>query len=204
MGEVREENQRLRMYLNRMMKDYQNLQMQFFDIVNQEKKESTNTAQSDQEMTEEPVLVSISLVRTSSYQRKDENVIRKGIEDQQDNEGLALGLQSNFEVSKTGPIDESSIKPSPENSLEVNKEAGESWPPQKGLKTMRSEDDEISQHNPVKKARVSVRVRCDTPTVSLTTHDWSVILCILNFVFLIRAQDPPSKIFYTKLSIRIM
>ncbi|PSS07888.1 WRKY transcription factor 72 [Actinidia chinensis var. chinensis] len=165
MGEVREENQRLRMYLNRMMKDYQNLQMQFFDIVNQETKESTNTAQSDQEMTEEPELVSLSLGRTSSDPRKDEKAIRKGKEDQQDKEGLALGLHSNFEVSKTGPIDESSIKPSPENSQEVNKEAGESWPPQKGLKTVRSEDDEISQHNPVKKARVSVRVRCDTPTM---------------------------------------
>ncbi|XP_057514386.1 WRKY transcription factor 72A-like [Actinidia eriantha] len=165
MGEVREENQRLRMYLNRMMKDYQNLQMQFFDIVNQETKESTNTAQSDKKMTEEPELVSLSLGRTSSDPGKDEKAIRKGKEDQQDKEGLALGLHSNFEVSKTGPIDESSIKPSPENSLEVNKEAGESRPPQKGLKTVRSEDDEISQHNPVKKTRVSVRVRCDTPTM---------------------------------------
>ncbi|PSR89641.1 WRKY transcription factor 72 [Actinidia chinensis var. chinensis] len=166
MGEVREENQRLRMYLDRMMKDYQNLQMQFHDIVNQEAKESTNTDQSDQEMTDQPELVSLSLGRTSSDPRKDEKAIRKGKEDQQDKEGLALGLQSHFEASKTGPIDESSIKLSPENSLEANKEAGEIWPPKTGLKTMRNEDDEASQQNPAKKARVSVRVRCDTPTMN--------------------------------------
>ncbi|CAL5362165.1 unnamed protein product [Camellia sinensis] len=165
MGEVREENKRLRMNLNRIIKEYQTLQMQFYDIARQESKESTNTAR---EETEDPdQLVSLSLGRTSRDSKKDIEKPRKGKEDiqQDDKEGLALGLHCDFDMSKTRPI-ETPVKPSPENSLEMKEEeAGEGWAPNKVLKTTRSEDDEVSQQNPAKKARVSVRVRCDTPTM---------------------------------------
>ncbi|OWM80576.1 hypothetical protein CDL15_Pgr006606 [Punica granatum] len=36
MGKVREENERLMMHLERIMRDYKALQMQFFDIVKQD------------------------------------------------------------------------------------------------------------------------------------------------------------------------
>lgn len=168
MGEVRQENQRLRMHLSQIMKDYQTLQMQFDNILKQEAKESANRAALTDlldQATDEPELVSLSLGRsTSSVPRKDQKV-----DDQQENEGgLALRLDSSsFEMPKTGPSTENSSKSSPENSLEANKEAGESWPPHKVLKTRRREDDEVLEQNPAKKARVSVRVRCDTPTVSV-------------------------------------
>lgn len=161
------------MHLNQIMKDYQTLQMQFDNILKQEAKESANRAARtdllDHQATDEPELVSLSLGRsTSSEPRKDQNPKRLK-DDQQENEGLALRLDSSsFEMPKTGrPSTENSLKSSPENSLEANKEAGESWPPQKVLKTTRSEDDEVLEQNPAKKARVSVRVRCDTPTVSV-------------------------------------
>lgn len=172
MGEVREENHRLKMHLNRIMKDYQTLQMQFDNIVKQEAKESPIIAHT-QEAIDEPELISLSLGRsTSSEPRKDQNP-RKLKEDQEENdEGLALRLDSSaFEMPKIGPSTENSLKAtSPENSLEANKEASEGWPPHKVLKTMRREDDEVSEQNPVKKARVSVRVRCDTPTVSIISN----------------------------------
>ncbi|KAF7134665.1 hypothetical protein RHSIM_Rhsim08G0158800 [Rhododendron simsii] len=172
MGEVRQENQRLRMHLNQIMKDYQTLQMQFDNILKQEAKESANRAALTDlldQATDEPELVSLSLGRsTSSEPRKDQNSERLKVDDQQENEGgLALRLDSSsFEMPKTGPSTENSSKSSPENSLEANKEAGESWPPHKVLKTRRREDDEVLEQNPAKKARVSVRVRCDTPTMN--------------------------------------
>ncbi|KAA8540934.1 hypothetical protein F0562_024928 [Nyssa sinensis] len=165
MGEVREENQRLKMYLDRIMKDYKNLQNQFYDIVQQEAKKPTNTAKIHRE-SEEPELVSLSLGRTSSDPiLKDDKykIPSKGKENEKGKEGLTLGLDSKFKLIKTGP----SMNPSPENSLEeVKEEVRESWPPQKNLKTVRSGDDEVSQQNPAKRARVSVRVRCDTPTMN--------------------------------------
>ncbi|XP_052180666.1 WRKY transcription factor 72A-like [Diospyros lotus] len=155
MGEVKEENQRLRTFLNQIMKDYQTLQMQYHDIMGQEAKE-----------TDESELVSLSLGRTSSDTGKDNEKPTKGKEDEKDEEGLALGLDCKFEASKTATTETNSLKRSPENSSEVKEEAGESWPPQKVAKTMKNEEDEVSQQNPVKKARVSVRVRCNTPTMN--------------------------------------
>lgn len=156
MGEVREENQRLRMYLDQIMKDYKTLQMQFYDVVRQEAKESTEKASILQ--IEEPEFVSLSLGRVSSDPKKDEkNKTTSKVEDDGVKGGLSLGLDCKFEV----------LNPSPENSFGGPKEdAGESWPPSKSLKTMRTGDDEISQQNPAKRCRVSVRARCDTPTMN--------------------------------------
>ncbi|KAH7850863.1 hypothetical protein Vadar_003935 [Vaccinium darrowii] len=167
MGEVREENHKLRMRLDQILGDYQTLQMQFDNIVKQETKEPTNIAHT-QEAIDESELICLSLGRrTSSEQRKDQNP-KKLKEDQgEHDEGLALRLDSSAFECNAGPRTENSLKPiSPENNLEVNNEAGESWPSHRVLKTMRKEDDEVSEQSPVKKARVSVRVRCDTPTMN--------------------------------------
>lgn len=179
MGEVREENQRLKMYLDRIMKEYETLQMQFQGIVQQEAKKSTTTtdhaSNNDHRQQDESELVSLSLGSVSRNLKKDieKNKIFKGVkeptDDQQVKEGLSLGLDCKFEASKSSATEGRLLSnPSPASSSEEPKEeAGETWPPSKSLKTTRSADDEVSLQNPVKKARVSVRARCDAPTVSI-------------------------------------
>ncbi|XVE56985.1 hypothetical protein DITRI_Ditri04bG0055200 [Diplodiscus trichospermus] len=166
MGEVREENQRLKMYLNRIMKDYQNLQMQYNDIVRQDAKKSAVTTNNDHQEVEEHELVSLTLGRFSSDSKKDDKnkTSGQGKEEERGKEGLSLGLDYKFEA-KSDVDDETLPNPSPANSSQEPKEE-ETWPPSKVLKTMRSGDDEVLQQNPVKKARVCVRARCDTPTMN--------------------------------------
>lgn len=63
--------------------------------------------------------------------------------------------------------------PNPSSPVNIFKdkpkeEVEETWPPPKVLKTMPSGgEDEVAQQCPLKKARVCVRMRCDTPTVSM-------------------------------------
>ncbi|KAJ0960549.1 hypothetical protein J5N97_001588 [Dioscorea zingiberensis] len=85
--------------------------------------------------------------------------------DHQVEQGLTLGLQCKFERSSSGgPVPNLS----PEHSFEEHKEEepGEPWPPSKILKNNRSADDEVAQQTHFKKARVSVRARCDAPTMN--------------------------------------
>ncbi|OWM65323.1 hypothetical protein CDL15_Pgr008913 [Punica granatum] len=175
MGEVREENERLKLYLERIMKEYKALQIQFFDIAKQEDQkqqatEDTDTA-SAQEL-EESDLVSLSLGRVSgsSVGKDEKRKSLSGLENKdqkinEDREGLALSLDCKFGAAKSGMTESLPNNTSPENSLEDPKEdAGE--PPSKVLKTMRSGDDEVSQQHLAKKARVCVRASCDTMTMN--------------------------------------
>ncbi|GLT58587.1 hypothetical protein SLA2020_314670 [Shorea laevis] len=165
MGEVREENKRLKTCLNQIMRDYQNLQMQFYNIVHQEKKKSAEKGDNNHcQEAEEPELVSLTLGRSATDSKKDE----KNKTSNEGKEGLTLGLDCKFDVSKSDVENEVSLpNQSPTNSSEdPKKEAAETWPPSKILKTMRNGDDEVLQQNPVKKARVCVRARCDTPTMN--------------------------------------
>ncbi|GMJ05740.1 hypothetical protein HRI_004243200 [Hibiscus trionum] len=178
MGEVREENQRLKMYLNRIMKDYQELQMQFYDIVGQDSKKSRaapnneHQQQVEQEEKEEPELVSLTLGRFLTESKRDDKGKASGSsthgkeEEIRGNEGLSLALDYKFEASKSEVDDEPLPNPSPVNSSQEPKEE-ETWPLSKVVKTTKSGgDDEVLQQNPAKKARVCVRTRCDTPTMN--------------------------------------
>ncbi|XP_058075631.1 WRKY transcription factor 72A-like [Magnolia sinica] len=171
MGEVREENERLKMSLAQIVKDYQSLQMKFYDIVRQEQaKKSTETTSPNQEIEEEHELVSLSL-GTSSSGHKKEDKGRSCSKDKDDEqmklEVLSLRLDSNFEELDDGSI-RPVLNPSPQNSIEELKEeeAGQALPPSKSLKTTRSSDEQVSQQILAKKARVSVRARCEAPTMS--------------------------------------
>ncbi|XP_047181808.1 WRKY transcription factor 72A-like [Vigna umbellata] len=164
MGEVIEENQRLKMRLNRILNDYRTLQMQFHSIVEQETKdcsEKPNNDGEDEGAMEESELVSLSLGRIPIIRSNEKGKVPKTLKEE-DKEGLSLGLECKFETSKSGSASEHVGNPSPSNSVEeVVKEegGGES----KGQKTNR---DEIAEQNPAKKARVCVRARCDTPTLN--------------------------------------
>lgn len=176
MDEVKEENERLKMLLARIGKDYQSLQMQFYDILQQEEAKSNTDTTSNHQAKEEPELVSLSLGMTSTdqakkHENKNSNFSNggRGRQDQDEelNGQLSLRLDCRFEPSSN---EDSRNIASSNNSLEELKEEEptEIWPPSKILKTARSTgDDEVLQQNPLKKARVSVRARCDTPTVSI-------------------------------------
>ncbi|KAM4110094.1 hypothetical protein ACJW30_03G168600 [Castanea mollissima] len=167
MGEVKEENERLKMLLEKTVKEYQSLQMQFVDILQQEAK-SKDTVPSHQ-AKEEPELVSLSLGITSTEPKKEDkknNSFRNGQEEEKLNGALSLGLQDyRFEPSSAEHVRNTSCS---NNSFEEQKEEEptEIWPPSKILKTMKIGDDEVSQQSQVKKTRVSVRARCDTPTMN--------------------------------------
>ncbi|XP_071693433.1 WRKY transcription factor 72A-like [Rutidosis leptorrhynchoides] len=170
MGEVREENQRLRVHLEQIMKDYQALQKKFQDIMHQQQQQ-TSTAMIihkdvEPQINDESELVCLSLGRTTSTElaKKD----KRSTTPTKSGEGLDLGLEcGKFELSSTTQV-ESPVHPSTDNSLEEAKdETGETWTPQKPPTPKRNADDqEVSQQNPAKKTRVSVRVRCDTPTMN--------------------------------------
>ncbi|KAA8529458.1 hypothetical protein F0562_033743 [Nyssa sinensis] len=180
MGEVREENERLKLTLSQIMKEYQSLQMHFQGIVQQEEAmKSRDTAPSMHPEDEEPELVSLSLGRASSEPKNKDEIKKtiisnssKGKEDDKFDEGLKLGLDCRFDLAPT----ELTKNPSSENSFEESKEdPTETWPPNKNLKTVRSGDDDI-QENPMKKARVSIRATCDTSTVQRCAEDMSILI----------------------------
>ncbi|KAK4766652.1 hypothetical protein SAY87_008294 [Trapa incisa] len=197
MGHVREENQRLKVYLDQIMGDYRTLQMQFQGIVKQAGGDKTPTDEtvticknnSNQEAGEGGSdLVSLSLGRApSSGDSKDKE--HEGIIDQkpsppskirgcnagdkealgEEDQRLKLGLDCKYEVlSKSNAMESTRPNSSPASSVEEqkNEEPAETWPPGKATKRTRGSEDEASlrNDNPVKKARVSIRVRCDTPT----------------------------------------
>ncbi|KAL3526497.1 hypothetical protein ACH5RR_011153 [Cinchona calisaya] len=179
MSEVREENARLKTLLEKIEKDYKSLQMRFGDIcppILEAEKTSFITdppPRNDQQVDQELELVSLCLGRRNPSEPKIKNdnascssTIKNSKEEGQHlkEEGLKLGLDfSSFK-------EEFKSDPSPENSaLDQTKEeetAGETWPPSKVLKTMRSDQDDDLAHASAKRARVSVRARCDTPTMN--------------------------------------
>lgn len=187
MGEAREENERLKNLLSKMMKDYQSLQTKFNDILQQqehnkkpaEKLPSSLTAEQKDQDSE---MVSLRLGINSSDKEESKisnnntssgKIISTKEEGKSSTGGLGLGLDCKFEPEAADDHQhESSLKNnlSSESTFEEQnkeEEPSEAWPPSKVLKTMRSGgDEEVLQQNPLKKPRVCVRARCDSATVS--------------------------------------
>lgn len=165
MIEAREENERLTKYFDRIMKDYHNLQMKFFDIVKNDGRKTTDNTNGHHQIEETGTFLSLHLgsvpPRETNDQKKRIVVSSQLKEDNQAKEVLSLGLDCrSFELFKSKVV--------VSRLEELKEEAREtSWLPSKVLKTMRSGDDEFQRQNYVKKARVSVRARCDTPTVCI-------------------------------------
>ncbi|XP_061990583.1 WRKY transcription factor 72B-like [Rosa rugosa] len=186
MGEVREENKRLKVLLAQIVKDYQELQMHFLDVIQKQetnKKSMDTSSTADHQGTvsaEADELVSLSLGRTSSststhdhHLRKDHHEMMKKTSRDDDygvmNEaGLALELgcrsfepaaadHETTKVNSSSEINSSAADPKEDEVTKI-------WPPSKMLKTR---DDDVSQQQThLKKARVSVRARCDAPTLN--------------------------------------
>ncbi|CAN6675974.1 unnamed protein product [Malus baccata var. baccata] len=179
MVKVREENEKLKLLLSQISRDYQYLQMHIHGLLQNEEEtkkctdaSSSSTARDfthEQNIEEADDLVSLSLGRTSSsidQPRKDgrsQLSSTNGKDDDDDDKmlhgaGLALELGCRSEPAAQS-TDNSSGGPKEDDQTEI-------WPPSKTLKTTRSGEDEVSQQTHLKKARVSVRARCDAPTMN--------------------------------------
>ncbi|KAL5975093.1 WRKY transcription factor [Asimina triloba] len=195
MGEVREENKRLKMKLAGIVKDYQSLQIQFFNNLQEEQgKKPTNETSVPQETKRERDLISLSLGTSSTGKKKEEKMTACSDEDEEDaqlKETLSLKLlysssrRLEDEADCGGPIKVASTNlSSPQNSSEGGKkeESGEAWAQQPAASRSRQQaavengDEEVSHQPAAKKARVSVRARCDTPTVQRCAADMSILI----------------------------
>ncbi|KAL1814729.1 hypothetical protein ACET3Z_017303 [Daucus carota] len=177
---VRQENERLKACLDTMTMDYQTLKTKFQNIAHDQVLDDQAPKNKFTDPEKEPEFVFLSLGRSSpgrlkgddSY--KDKNTSPKKmattasavINLQDKEEGLVkLGLNCKYDQEPD------CLKPN--QSMEYNSPrevvVKETWSPETSLKTMRStgDDDEVSvPQNPAKKARVSVRVRCEAPTMN--------------------------------------
>ncbi|GAU25993.1 hypothetical protein TSUD_166750 [Trifolium subterraneum] len=171
MGEVKEENERLKMMLSRVEKDYNSLQLRFFDIVNKEvsNKGVEEISTSHDEIDEEPELVSLCLGRSPNEHKKEAKIDQnsnkpKEKEDMEVN--LSLGLDSKYMLSMEVVSDLSPMNSSEELPKEVEEKGTLlSSSTNKSTKVI-NVDDDISDQMPAKRVRVSVRAKCDTPTMN--------------------------------------
>ncbi|KAL1173343.1 hypothetical protein V6Z11_A05G406200 [Gossypium hirsutum] len=165
MGEVMEENERLKKMLEKIQENYKSLQLSFFEILQQgavkkSKCSSISSDHNDEPVVVEPELVSLSLGRTTPMESVKDEKTTSSIKSKDDPEikaGLTLGLDSKFQLS--------SPQKSSEDQVKEDDGAAETWPPNKIQKTTSRNGDE-DQQNHVKRARVSVRARCDAPTMN--------------------------------------
>ncbi|KAG1346294.1 Cystathionine beta-synthase, core [Cocos nucifera] len=152
------------------MKDYQSPQMHFFDIVHKEHVKKPDETSRTLDSAEGSELVSLSLGTCASSRKGKEEEAKtysKRKEDEMIEESLALGLHCKVDGSSSGPS-EALLNLSPDNRFEEPKEAdtGQPWPPGKMMKSSANGEDEVLPQPPLKRARVSVRARCDAPTMN--------------------------------------
>ncbi|KAI6700578.1 hypothetical protein NL676_014902 [Syzygium grande] len=146
------------------------LQMRFFDILQQEAQEISSSNSSNEE-AEEPQLVSLGLGRMNNKKETS-----KSDDPTQDiKTSLTLGLDFKGEFS-------SKLAPDPHHKSQLElenpdeEEGKETCLSGKTRKTTcNGEDNEVSQPEQVKRARVCVRARCDTATVQRCPEDMSIL-----------------------------
>ncbi|KNA13338.1 hypothetical protein SOVF_117510, partial [Spinacia oleracea] len=180
MSEVKQENERLKKMLERIENDYRCLQTRFFDILQHQQSASTISDDNNKSLTietqkEEEAQVSLCLglqVNNINKRKKDDTITNNNSRSssivREDaklmSEGLSLGRPPSIDLSD---------KQGSERSAEIDDTKEETWPPSKVLKTMEDsfkeeeeEEEATPQPNIIKRARVSVRARCDTPTMN--------------------------------------
>jgi len=201
MDEVREENKRLKTMLSRIVEDYRSLQLHFHDVL--QKGQAKKLADPSTIMPtgiEEPEFVSLSLGTSTSMHKKEEknrDANGKGREDFMSikEEGLSLGLSAckDGATNSIAKIQPDVMTLSPEVSSEDAKNdameaADQQWlssKTQKNLRNVSTEpEDDIGPLPQAKKARVSVRARCDAPTVRRHNIPFERDVMLASYVYI--------------------
>ncbi|CAL0321752.1 unnamed protein product [Lupinus luteus] len=167
MGEVKEENERLKMMLENVEKDYHSLQLLFFDILNREApNKGVEDSYTSPNEVEEPKFVSLCLGRTPKEPKKEDKTsnFSKPKENGDFEDNLKLGLEL---VSDHSPMN---------MSEEIKKAEAFGRCSRNILVRTKDGVDEILEQIPTKRARVCVRARCDTPTVQRCAEDMSILI----------------------------
>ncbi|KAI4973891.1 hypothetical protein ZWY2020_041672 [Hordeum vulgare] len=180
MGEVRKENERLKTLLSRMVEDHRSLQKQF-DVLHQQGR-GKNPAVGSPEHTspaEGPGFISLRLGTSAGTSRQNMGEEIKGNTNNPDGKGISLGPSSargavgartDGSETKVGP-DVVTLSPGGSSEEDATTETTTTSAPSKAAKIPRSTggveaEEEVAQQPLAKKARVSVRARCDTPTMN--------------------------------------
>ncbi|RWW15110.1 hypothetical protein GW17_00021068 [Ensete ventricosum] len=170
-GGVGEESEGPKEFLPGSVTSSHPTQMHYFGIG--KKEEVKEPFDSDAEESE---LVSLSLGTRESRLRREEkakNTSSDRCRRDELEEGLSLGLECKMEA----PASRQLGKPLPDldadhDSFEEpkNEGSGEPWPLSRRTQISRNEDEGVSPQHTLKRARVSVRARCDAPTMSDGCH----------------------------------
>ncbi|KAF7106590.1 hypothetical protein CFC21_107308 [Triticum aestivum] len=179
MGEVRKENERLKIMLSRMVEDHRSLQKQF-DVLHHQGRGKDIAVGSPEHTSavDGPGFVSLHLGTSAGMSRQNMGEEIKGSTNNPDDKGIFLGLSSACgAVGARTDGSETKVRPdvvtlSPGgSSKEEAAETTTSATASKMAKNPRSTGsgavtEEVAQQPLAKKARVSVRARCDTPTMN--------------------------------------
>ncbi|XP_073359291.1 WRKY transcription factor 72B-like [Aegilops tauschii subsp. strangulata] len=183
MGEVRKENERLKMMLSRMVEDHRSLQKQL-DALHQQGRgknlavgSAAHTSPSNN--VKEPGFVSLRLGMSAGTSRQNMGEkIKRGTNNP---EGRDMSLELSPGCKAVGAAGQSETKvrrdvlmlsPGGSSEEEAVETTTTSAAASKMVKNPRSTgsgvetEDEVAQQPLPKKARVSVRARCDTPTMN--------------------------------------
>ncbi|KAM3195547.1 hypothetical protein ACQJBY_071593 [Aegilops geniculata] len=178
MGEVRKENERLKTMLARMVEDHRSLQKQF-DVLHQQG-QGKNLAVGSPEHTsptggvKEPGFVSLRLGTSASTSRQNMGEEITTGTNNADHKGVPLGLSSGSKAVGAAGQSEMKVQPdvltvSPGGSSEEDAATETTTTAAKNPRSTSGgaeAEEEVAQQPLAKKARVSVRARCDTPTMN--------------------------------------